>query len=662
VSGDHMERTRFFAVAASAVFPAIFTPFLTAQTAADANSAMIRAEAREVLIDVTVAGRKNASPGDLTAKDFAVWEDGKRQKITSVSSARADPETVQKHFVLFFDFSTMSVSEQAVSKKYAAGFIGGLASPDRYMAVASLNASGAHVLQDFTTASAALRKAVELPADVRGQAPNSQQGMVAAGSSGKGPIPLAAALEAVAGSLAPAPGRKALLLFTGGYGDSDFARFKQTIAACNRANVAVYVIAGSAGAASSNLSAADSRRVPDPAFANLNPVFVATMGMNGTNGETPANFARLLADGTGGEALGLTETLPDQLAAVAREQDEYYRVAYAPPPAKEGSCHTLRVTVNTRGLETRARNEYCTEKPVDLVAGKIAGQALEVKAAEAARGSLQASAQLPYFYTGTNRASIHLSVEIVPAGMRFDKNDKAGLHGQIDLVGTAVRPDGGTVARFADTVDVIKENQQQADAFTHTPYHYEHQFTVAAGTYVFQLAIGAGPNAVGKLEMPLNVETWNSGSFGIGGIALSTEMRPAEAASASASSTGAPALEGRAPLVAGGRQFVPAATNRFRNSDHVFFYTEVYEPTLGGANPSTLKMQVRVLDRKTGELRQDTGMAGIAGYVHPGNPVVPFATAVPVAQLPAGSYRLEVRAAHSSGPEVVARTVDFEVN
>jgi hypothetical protein len=447
-----------------------------------------------------------------------------------------------------------------------------------------------------------------------------------------------------------------LLLFTGGYTSDDFARFKTAIAACNRADLAVYVIAGNVITDASGLSGADSRGIPNPTLAALYPVVAAKMAMSGGDKDTSSSFAHLLADGTGGQALGLTETLPEQLAAIARDQDEYYRVAYTPPAAKEGSCHTLRIAVNTRGFGARARNEYCTEKPVDLVAGRIAGQALESRAASAAASTLNATMQAPCFYSGTNRASVHLSVEIVPAGMKFDQ-DKNGFHGQIDLVGTATRPDGGVAARFADTVSVDKENRRQADGFTGATYHYEHQFTVAAGRYNFQLAIGAGPNDVGKLEMLLTVDPWNLASFGIGGIALSTQVLPA-----GTSSSGAPALEGHAPLVAAGRQFVPAASNRFRNTDHVFFYTEVYEPTLSGANPSTLTMQVRVLDRKTGELKQDTGTAGIAGYIHPGDPVVPFATAVPVAPLPAGSYRLEVSAAHSSGPEVVSRAIDFEVD
>jgi len=41
---------------------------------------------------------------------------------------------------------------------------------------------------------------------------------------------------------------------------------------------------------------------------------------------------------------------------------------------------------------------------------------------------------------------------------------------------------------------------------------------------------------------------------------------------------------------------------------------------------------------------------------------VPFATRLPLAQLPAGSYRLEVRAGHTSGGAPVVRSVDFDLN
>ena len=606
---------------------------------AHAQGPVIRTEVKEVLVDVTVTNKK---PGtELTAKDFSIWEDGKAQKINSVSSAGEDPETTQKHFVIYLDFGMMQLSDQALSERVAAGFIEGLASPDRYMAVTTFGSSGPLVLQDFTTATPALKKAVNAPINTRP--------ILAMGPVIGGPMrDLIGSLSAVCNSIAPAPGRKALLLFTGSNaGNSD--TFKALLNVCNRANVAIYAIASSAAVGFGS----DINR--PQANAGI---------MRNIDVQPAATFTQMLAEGTGGEAFAFSEKLPEQLAAVARQQDEYYRVAYTPPPAKEGSCHTLKVATNVRGLGVKARNEYCTEKQVDLVAGRIAGQGLETRAASAAAGtsSLQATMELPYFYTGPNRASVHLSMDVIPAGMKFDK-DKNGLHGEIDVVGTVARADGGTAARFADTVNIDQPDQQHADAFTHATYHYEHQFTVAAGTYTFQLALGAGPNAVAKLEAPLTIPPWNSSSFGISDIALSTETR---ALDASPSADG-PVLEGRGPLVAGGKQFVPSATNRFRRSDQLSFYVEVYDPGAVTANPSGLTasgltMQYRILDRKTGEVKGDSGVGSIAGFVRPGNPSLPVATRIQVDQLQAGSYRLEVRAADPAVQGSAAKTVDFDLN
>jgi hypothetical protein len=316
--------------------------------------------------------------------------------------------------------------------------------------------------------------------------------------------------------------------------------------------------------------------------------------------------------------------------------------------------------VNVRGLSARARNEYCTEKQPDVVAGKIAGQSLESRAAGGAAGTLSAAMQLPYFYAGINRASVRLAADFVPAGMKFT-DDKKGLHGEIDIVGTALRPDGRTAARFADSIDVDHENQQSADAFMKTPYHYEQQFFVTPGTYVFRLEIGAGQNAVGKIEMPLKVDPWKPGSLAMGSLVLSRDAQPVDPAASLA-----PILEGQGPLMADGKQFVPAATKVFQKSDQAYFYTEFYDPALGGANPlaidsSGLKMEYCILDRKTGARPGCSDVVSLENFVHAGNPVVPFGTHLPIDRLPAGSYRLEVRAIIPASQETATRTIDFEV-
>ena len=599
----------------------IMTAALHAQTPPDA---VIRVEAREVVVDVTVSG-KGTVPGSLTAKDFSLTEDGKAQKINSVSMAGADPDTAAKHFVLYFDYTTMSLRDQGASQLAAAEFVNTMASPDRYMAVVTMNSSGSRVVQGFTNSKALLQHAVAVPI------------------SGGAAVPaqivpnLFDSLTAVAASLTPAPGRKTILYFTGGHPlTQGNPRIEKVTSALNRANIAMYVI-------SSNRSVSDAGAAG--AVGQMMGGRASQRGMTVAMQQTSADFATVLTEQTGGLLVDFTSNLSSQLAAAAREQDEYYRVSYTPPAAKEGTCHALKVAVSAKGLTAKARNEYCTEKPVDVVAGKIAGQVLEARAAGKNAGTLNATVQLPWVYAGPNRANVRLTAEAGPAVMKPGKPP-----GEIDVVGTLVRPDGGTAARFADTIDV------GPDTFVREPWRYEHPFTVAAGTYVLRLAIGAGPNAVGTVEMPLTVEPWNPAAFGMAGIAFGIELRVVDA------NADAPVLESRAPWIVGGKQFVIAAGNRFAASGHLYFYTEIYEPTLAnGAAPATLSAQVRVLDRKSGAVKIDTGAAGIGGYVRPGSTSVPFATAIPIAQLTPGSYRLEVSAMHSTGAEVVKREADFEV-
>ena len=614
---------------------------------------VIRIESREVVVEVGLAGHA-ALPDALTAKDFNVWEDGKPQKIVSFSRADSGSLDAQKHFVLYFDFTTLQMGEQQASRSYAAAFISGVASPDRYMAVLNMNAAGAGVITDFTTSRSTLDKAIAtvqnaLPialnttpvaatqtTDLTRRTPLILGAPNAGVSDPTGAIRISHALEGLAQSLAPAPGRKALFLFTGGYplNSDEVEDVRRAIAACNRANIAVYTIVG-------------SRR-------------------SGYGGMGDA-FASFLSNGTGGEVVVLNDNVPEQLAAIARLQDDVYRLGYVPPDAPANSCHTLRVKVDVKGFETRARQEYCTEKPVDVVAGRIAGSALVARAASGATsgsGGLAPAMQLPYVYTGTNRAVVHVTLEMIPSGMKFQKeknNDQ--LHGEIDLVGAATRPDGVTAARFADSVGIDMPDRQRADAFLRAPWRYEHYFTMAAGKYTFDMSVGvgagnAGARSVGKVSMPLEIAAWTAGRFGMGGIALSREIRPVGESTRAAG----PVLEGRGPMVAQGVELTPAGSTRFRRSEHLYFYTEIYEPSLDSAAPAAVQIQYRVFDRGTGQLSEQSPLASIEKFVRPGNTAIPVATTIPVSTLKPGQYRLVVSASHSSGPDLVTRAVDFELD
>src|ERR1700680_282104 len=98
----------------------------------------IRKETRLVLVDTVVTDKKGNYIRDLTAKDFRVWEDNKEQPIKSFSFEKdtASPDKAQpRYLVLFFDNSTMDMSDQIRARQAAAKFIDANAAPNRLIAV-----------------------------------------------------------------------------------------------------------------------------------------------------------------------------------------------------------------------------------------------------------------------------------------------------------------------------------------------------------------------------------------------------------------------------------------------------------------------------------------------------------------------------------------------
>jgi VWFA-related protein len=629
---------------------------LCAQDTASDTPLVIRSEVREVAIDLAVHDKKGGAIAGLTAKDFTVWEDGKKQMITSVSSGSADPEASAKHIVLLFDNSVSPIRDQEASRRAAARFVESLAAPDRYMAVASAMFDAVTIHQNFTTSGAALREGIEratpaaaadgtkaTPPDNAPPPPGRVINPGVSGTVDQNNLPiaqgarggvgygqptgprmdttprtadparaLAAWLEAVAHSLAAAPGRKAVILFSGKYNlvsDSDRS-IAQVIQACNRANVAVYAV------------------------------------------ENGSSFATAVARGTGGAVYRVDDELSENLAAIAREQDTYYRVGYMPPSSADGACHSIRIKVNDGNPEIRSRTEYCTSRPVAIVTAKGSGDGAKSVLADTAGTSSTASISLPFFYTGSNRARVYVSVDVIPGGVKFAKAGDT-LNARIAVAGVASSAEGGTAAQFTDAVDLSRKTRAEADAFVQAPWHYEHQFLVGSGRYQFRMAFAEGDAAVARVEAPLDVPSWDSATLGMGALALCSGGQKAE--------TGALELEENAALQASGYSFSPLASYRFPRTQRVYLYTEIYDPGLASSPLPSISMRYRIVDARTGEMKQDSGKADIRNFVKPGNSHVAVATMLPIEKLESGAYRLEVTTEHSSGSESVKRSVEFQI-
>jgi hypothetical protein len=305
----------------------------------------------------------------------------------------------------------------------------------------------------------------------------------------------------------------------------------------------------------------------------------------------------------------------------------------------------------------RSRSGYCNVKAVDLLAGNPVEKNLENVVNGTAPGVEGSSMSAPFFYSSANTARVDVALEIPSESIKFTKNH-GKFHAEVNILGIAYRPDGGVAARFSDTVKLDVENKKEVQAFAEQPMHYENQFDIASGQYKLKVAFSSGGAAFGKLEMPLSIDPYDDKQFSLSAVALSKQLHRVADVGTGLDEV---LIEGHTPLVAQGMQITPSGNNRFKKTDQAVLYVEIYEPHMLDKTAPVVGLQLRVLDRKTKEQKQDTGLIGVNKDLRAGNPVIPVGLKLPINTLSAGSYVAELQARDSAGNTSVVRAADFEV-
>ena len=368
-----------------------------------------------------------------------------------------------------------------------------------------------------------------------------------------------------------------------------------------------------------------------------------------------------LAEGTGGFTIFNTNDLLGGLQRIASEQNEFYLLGYVPPETAEGSCHTLKVKLNHGGgMNVRARTGYCNSRSANVLEGTPVEKQLELRAKDAGAAAAASAppAQVPYFYSGANVARVNLAMDIPGESFHFDK-DKGKYHANLSVLGIAYKPDGTVGAKFSDQVKLDLEKDEWKE-FSKGPYHYMNQFDAAPGFYKMTVVLNSGGEAFTKSEWPLKIEDYDGQHLSLGSVVISNAAQRVEAIATSAD-LDAVLLEDRTPLVVKGMEIKPVATNRFKKTDNVIMYSEIYEPLLVGENPPKVVFGYNLLDRATNQQIMSTGSVSAEEFIHKGSPVVPVGLRVTVSDLKPGQYRLVLMAIDGAGRQATNRTADFDV-
>jgi hypothetical protein len=254
-------------------------------------------------------------------------------------------------------------------------------------------------------------------------------------------------------------------------------------------------------------------------------------------------------------------------------------------------------------------------------------------------------------------ARVNLAMEIPSNTVQFSK-EKGKYHANLNVLGIAYKPDGSIGAKFSDTVNLDLEKDEMKE-FTKKPYSYGNQFDAGAGTYKLTVVVSSGDSAFGKYESQLQIDSYDGKEFSLGGVVLSNSMQRLTDIPTNLDSA---LLEDRTPLVVKGMEISPSASNRFKKTDNVAAYTEVYEPLLTSANPPEVHGGYAILERATGKIVFKSGAVGLAEFIQKGSPMVPVGLKVEVKDLPPGSYQLVMMAVDGAGHHAKNRVVDFDIN
>jgi len=609
---------------------------LLAQTGAPGGAATAAAqpkpEAQMVLVDAVVTGQKDEPIHGLTAADFHVLEDGKEQVITGLQphTGPAVPGiTQQQHIVLLF--SAQSTDDQKWIQQAAGKFVADNAGPNRLISVVYTDVCYNTISTPFTSDAARLQHALETWPDLL------HCNRVADLGNGLQPLYYAQ----IAKGLAQVPGHKVVVLFVPNApsaGEAD-KKLPELVPPARKAR-------------GKSEKTAEPHEDPFDMELEFRKADVSVYPVEAQAGAATPAWALDLAEATGGYLLSRGNDGHGVFDQLTREQDESYTLAYVPAVSPEGSCHTLKITVNRPDVKVRGRNLYCNVPQASVAVVKPKQNELESLAESAEAGNTAASATVPFFYEANGVARVNVALEIpTPALEPTDMNGR--IHAEMDVLGMAYIPGGDVAARFTNKVKFDFDSRQQFDDFLRRPLHYEKQFEVVPGNYQFKVIFRSAKDRFGAVEAPLAIDPFNNGQLSVSAIALSRRLQPITPEAAQEETEA-----GKYPLIFRGNQIAVSGSDVLSKTGTAEAYFEIYEPLANGAATVQLTMRLRLLDAQSNEQAWNSGDVDLSALTKAGGKVIPVGLKLPVATLPPGNYHAELTVKDSAGGQAT-RSIQF---
>ena len=583
---------------------------------APANGPRIEVTTELVLVNVVARDKKGNLVQDLKKEDFTLFEDGKKQNISTFDfenveeqaaagavettvSGVAGPGTLlrtgkkappsldardRRLILLFFDFSAMDPEQIDRSVDAAKKFIQTKIQPADLIALVSL-ATNMRVDLDFTDDKTKLLAALSAYSAGEGQgfdngATGSSEG--AAETSGSFTADdtdfntfsadrKLLALQSLMQSLGKLPQKKSLVFFSSGItqsGVDNQSALRAATAAAVKANVSIYSLD------IRGLQAFPPGGEAQSASLHGQSAYSGASVLNDLNSNAASQdtLATLSSD-TGGKAFFDSNDFSGIFSQVQKDSSIYYVLGFTSNnPLKDGRFRRLKVQVNRPDLKLDFRAGYYSGRDFEHLNRADREQQLEDElATQLSRVDVPLFAGSAFFRQDDSHYYLAVSL-VIPGSQISFVTEKDKDSATIDIIGAVLEGGKLPVGRLRDTVKLAVDSTRQV---RRKNVQYNTGFVLSPGTYHLKFVVRENQTGrIGSFETDVQIPDLRKTPLKMSSVVLSSLRTP------STSKKGAPN-----PLVRDQMELVPNITHVFAPDQHLYLQYEVYDAAKG-KNPA----------------------------------------------------------------------------
>jgi VWFA-related protein len=576
------------------------------------SQGVIRITTELVLVNVVARDKKGNVIKDLKKGDFTLYEDGKKQDISSFDfedvdqlpatagttisgAAPATPGTLlhstkkapptldardRRLILLFFDFSAMQPEDIDRSVDAAKKFVHDKMQPADLVAIVSL-ATNMHVDCDFTDDQAKLAAVLASYSSGEGQGfdngtTGSAEGAAETGGSFteddtdlntfNADFKLLA-IQSLMQSLGKLPQKKSVVYFSNGItqsGVDNQAALHAATAAAVKANASIYSLDVR------GLQAFPPGGEAQNASLHGQSAYTGASTLNDLNGNAASQdtLATLSAD-TGGKAFFDSNDFSGVFSQVQKDSSVYYVLGFTSNnPAKDGRFRHLKVTVNRPDLKLDFRSGYYAGRDFEHLNKADREQQLEDEmAAQLPRVDVPVYAGASYFRKDDSHYYLAISL-VIPGSQIPFVTEKDKDNATIDIIGEALESGKFPVGRLRDTVKLAVDSTREV---RRKNVQYNTSFLLAPGSYHLKFVVRENQTGrMGSFETDVRIPDLRKTPLKTSSVVLSSLRVPATGKNSAGN-----------PLVREQMELVPNITHVFTPDQHLYMQYEVYDPAKG---------------------------------------------------------------------------------